>query len=227
MNAALFLGLACLSALNPKLLTIDLILARNQRPQTMFVCFLVGGMGVALTVGLLDVLVLHLDAIKAQNRAGGGLDLALGILLVAGGALLAANRLHLPRRRPDPPPAVKRPSKLGVWAQRVLHEPSYGLAVLVGAAVGIPGASYLLALHHLVTGKSPTAAQVLGVVVFVAINFALVIIPFAFYLYRPLGAERAIKRFTDWLTSHERQIAAAVALFAGGYMVISGLVRVT
>ena len=43
---------------------------------------------------------------------------------------------------------------------------------------------------------------------------------------RPLGTEAAIKRSEDWITSHERQIAAAVALLAGGYMVISGLVRV-
>jgi hypothetical protein len=192
----------------------------------MFVCFLLGGMGLGLTVGLVDVLVLHLDAIKAQNHASGGLDLALGIPLVVIGALLAADRLHRRRRRPDPPPAAKRPSKLGVWVQRVLHEPHYGLAVLIGAAVGTPGGSYLLALHNLVTSKLPTAVQVVAVIVFVTINFALVIIPFAFFIYRPLGTEKAIERFKDWLFRHERQIAATVALFAGGYMVISGLVRV-
>jgi hypothetical protein len=108
-----------------------------------------------------------------------------------------------------------------------LHEPHHALAVLIGAAVGTPGASYLLGLHHLITSTVPTAVQVVAVIVFVAINFALVIIPFAFFVYRPLGNRKAIKRFKDWLTSHERQIAAAIALFAGGYMVISGLVRVT
>ena len=57
-------------------------------------------------------------------------------------------------------------------------------------------------------------------------EYDIVIVPFAFYLFRPLGTEEAIKRFENWITSHERQIAAAVALLAGGYMVISGLVRV-
>ena len=57
-------------------------------------------------------------------------------------------------------------------------------------------------------------------------EYDIVIVPFAFYLFRPLGTEAAIKRFENWITSHERQIAAAVALLAGGYMVISGLVRV-
>ena len=61
--------------------------------------------------------------------------------------------------------------------------------------------------------------------VFVTINFALVIIPFAFVAVRPQGTEDSIKRFKDWIVSHERQMAAGVALLAGGYMVISGTLR--
>ena len=159
MKIGLFFGLAALAALNPKLLIVDLLLAGSQRPRAMFVCFLLGGMGLGLTVGLVDVLVLHADAIKAQNRASGGLDLALGIPLLVIGALLAANRLHRPRRRPDPPPAANPPSKLGVWVRRVLHEPHYVLAVLIGAVVGTPGAAYLLALHHLITSKLPPRSR--------------------------------------------------------------------
>ena len=44
---------------------------------------------------------------------------------------------------------------------------------------------------------------------------------------RPEGTVDAIKRFKDWIFSHERQIAAAVALLAGGYMVISGVLRLS
>ena len=224
MNAA-FLGLACLAALNPKLLVIDLILAANKRPRLMFVCFLLGGMGLGLTIGLLDVLVLHVDALKTQNHSSGGLDLALGILLLAVGALLATGRLHR-RRRHHHPPKDKQPSKLAVRARQVLHEPRYGLAVLIGVAVGTPGASYLLALHHLISSKTSTAVAVIAVTVFVIINWALVLVPFAFLISRPQGAEQALKQFEHWLASHERQIAAGVCLLAGAYMVISGLVRV-
>src|SRR6516165_9793429 len=109
MNAAFF-GLAGLAALNPKLLVIDLILAENQRPRLMFVCFLLGGMGMAVTVGL-----------------------------------LAANHVHVSRG--PHPAAAKPPPKLEIWVERVLHEPHYALAVLIGAAVGTPGVSYLLALN--------------------------------------------------------------------------------
>jgi hypothetical protein len=155
----------------------------------MFVCFLLGGMGLGLAVGLIDVLVLHLDALKTQNHSSGGLDLALGIPLLAIGALLAAGRLHRRRRR-DHPPKEKRPSKLGQWVQRVLHEPRYGLAVLIGAAVGTPGADYLLALHHLISSKTPTTVAVIAVAVFVIINWTLVLVPFAFLISRPRAPNR-------------------------------------
>ena len=123
----------------PKLLIVDLILAGNQRPRMRFACFLLGGMGLGVAVGLLDVLVLHADAIKTQGHASAGLDLALGIPLLIVGALLLDKRLFHRRRRPHLPAADKPPSKLQTWAHRVLHEPRYGLAVLIGAAVGTPG----------------------------------------------------------------------------------------
>ena len=46
----------------------------------MFACFLVGGMGLALPIGLLGVFVVHADAIQAQGSASTWLDLALGFL---------------------------------------------------------------------------------------------------------------------------------------------------
>jgi hypothetical protein len=225
MNAAFF-GLAFLAALNPKLLVVDLILTQNKRSRLMFLCFLLGGMSVGITVGLLDVFVLHLDAIKTQNHASGGLDLALGIPLLAVGALLAADHLHIHRRRPHPPRKAKQPSKLAAWAQQVLHEPRYGLAVLIGAIVGTPGATYLLALHNLIASKTPTAVAVIAVIVFVLINWALVLIPFAFLTSRPQGTEQALKRFLNWLTSHQRQVAAGICLLTGAFMALTGTLRV-
>jgi hypothetical protein len=97
MKAATLFGLACLAALNPKLLAIDLLFMANRRPRLMFLCFLAGCLGLALTIGLLDVFVLQADAIKAQGSSSAGLDLALGVPLLIVGALLATGRLH--RRR--------------------------------------------------------------------------------------------------------------------------------
>ena len=223
MNATFF-GLAVLAALNPKLLGLDLLLIENARPRPMFLCFLLGGLGMSLTIGLLDVFVLQADAIKTQDSASAGLDLALGVPLVAIGVLVATGRLHGRRRAPAPRGEAQPPKKEG-WAQRVLREPRFGLAVLLGAVAGTPGAAYVTALRQLITGNSSTAAQAATVIVFVLIEFSLVIIPFAFLVARPQATKAQLKHAQEWLMSHARQLMAAVALFAGGYMVISGLVR--
>jgi Sap, sulfolipid-1-addressing protein len=222
MNAEFF-ALAFIAALNPKLLAIDLLLIENRRPRAMFLCLLLGGMTVALTVGLLDVLVFHADAIKSQGTVSAGVDLALGLLLLAVGGLVATGRLH--GRRKAAVPAVDGPpgkkGKKDGWAQRVLTEPRLGLAMLVGALVGIPGASYLTALHNLVTGKSSTVTQVVAVVVFVVIDFLLIIVPFAFLELRPAATKTFLKNAQDWLLSHALQLMAVIAVALCAYLAIS------
>jgi hypothetical protein len=226
---AQFFGLAFLSALNPKLLAIDLLLIENRRPRMMFLCLLLGGMTAALTIGLLDVLVFRADAISTQGSVSAGVDLAVGLLLVAVGGLLATGRLHGRRRTPVPAGDVQpeKPEKKDAWAVRVLREPRFGLATLVGALIGLPGASYIAALHLLVTGKSSTATQVIAVVLFVIINFALIIIPYAFLEFRPEATRARLKHAQDWLTTHALQLMATIALLLGAYMVISALVRLS
>jgi hypothetical protein len=63
------------------------------------------------------------------------------------------------------------------------------------------------------------------VVVFVLIEFSLVIIPFVFLQVRRRARRRTSQRAQDWLMSHARQLMAVVALFADAYIVISGLER--
>jgi hypothetical protein len=226
MNAEFF-ALAFFAALNPKLLAIDLLLMENRRPRAMFLCVLIGGLTVGITVGLLDVLVFHLDAIKAQKSVSAGVDLALGLLLLAIGALVATGRLHGRRKTPVPAgdklPAKKE--KKDGWAARALAEPRLGLAMLAGAVCGIPGASYLAGLHILITSKASTANQVIGVILFVLIEFLLTIIPFTFLELRPEATKAALKNAQDWLLGHARRLMAYTAMILGAYLTISALVR--
>jgi hypothetical protein len=231
MNAEFF-GLAFLAALNPKLLALDLLLIENRRPRAMFAWLLVGGLTVGLTIGLLDVLVFHVDAINHQRSVSAGVDLGLGLLLLAAGALVATGRVHGRRKAPvpaggRPPETPGQPQKKASWAQRMLAEPRIGLALLVGAVIGIPGAAYLTALHHLVAGKSATVIQVIAVVIFVLISFLLIIIPFAFLEFRPAATKVRLKSAQAWLLGHAQRLMAIVALLLGAYLTISAAVRLS
>ena len=186
----------------------------------MFLCVLLGGMTVALAIGLLDVLTVHADAIKSQGKASAGVDLALGLLLLVAGGLLASGRLHRRQRHPPRQATCRReqPGKKEGWAARVQAEPRLGLAMLVGALVGLPGASYIAALHHLVAGKYSTVTQVIAVVVFVVIEFLLIIIPFAFLELWPEATKALLRRSQDWLLGHAFQLMAGIALALGAYL---------
>jgi hypothetical protein len=231
MNAEFF-ALAFTAALNPKLLALDLLLIENRRARAMFLCVLLGGFTVGITVGLLDVLVFHLDAISSQKTVSAGVDLALGLLLVAVGALVVTGRLHARRKAtvpagglPDTPePDTPEKEKKDSWA-RLLAEPRLGLAMLIGAVCGIPGASYLAGLHILITSKASTANQVVGVILFVLIEFLLIIIPFVFLELRPAATKTALTNAQQWLLGHARQLMAYSALILGAYLTVSALVR--
>jgi hypothetical protein len=114
----------------------------------MFLCVLLGGITVGITIGLLDVLVFHADAINSQKTISAGVDVALGLVLVAVGALVATRRLHGRRKAPVPAGGgqPEKNEKKDGWAQRVLAEPRLGLAMVIGALCGIPGGAYLSAL---------------------------------------------------------------------------------
>jgi hypothetical protein len=97
--------------------------------------------------------------------------------------------------------------------------------MLVEALCGIPGASYLTALHNLVAGHYSTATQVVAVLVFVLIEFLLIIIPFVSLALWPEATRAALKNSQEWLRGHARLLMAYTALILGAYLTVSALAR--
>jgi Sap, sulfolipid-1-addressing protein len=129
---ATFFGLAFTAALNPKLLGADLLIIGDRRPRAMFICFLAGGLGMSITIGIVDVLFMQADAVKTQRSVGASVDLALGLCLLVFGALVATDRVG---RRRTPAEEAKGQS----WSDRILRQPRLGLAFVIGALAGTPG----------------------------------------------------------------------------------------
>jgi hypothetical protein len=215
---ATFFALAFSTILNPKLYALDLVLIANKRPRLMFIAFLVGGIGLNVTLGLLDVLVFRADVVSTQGSVSAGIELAIGLLLLAVGVLVASGR---PRRTQRPEDSTAREG----WTERNLREPRPWLALGIGALAGTPGAAYITALHNLISDDYSTATQVAGVFVFNLIQWSPVLVPFVFLEARPDATKRVLQGVIDWLTSHARTIGAALAFAVGAYATISGLAR--
>jgi hypothetical protein len=99
------------------------------------------------------------------------------------------------------------------------------VAIVVGALIGLPGAAYLTALHNLVAGHYSTAIQVVAVVVFVVIEFLLIIVPFVFLELRPEATKAFLKNAQNWLAGHVHLLIAYVCLILGACLAISAVVR--
>lgn len=227
----MFFALAFIAAANPKLLALDLLLIENRRPRAMFVSILAGGIATGVTIGLIDVLVVHGDAVARQRKPSAGVDLALGlILLVIGGLIMTGLLARVWARRPQSAKrAAKKQQKLenpqDSWAVRVLREPRLGIAALIGVVCGLPGASYLTALHNLKVGKYSTATQVVAVLVFVIIEFLLIIIPWLLLELRPAQTADRLRHAQAWLAGHVMALCSWVCLLLGVYLTVSGFVR--
>jgi len=222
-----FFALAFGSAANPKLIALDLLLIENRRPRAMFASILAGGLSMAIAVGLVDVLAIHADAINTQKKVSAGVDLAVGLILLAF-AVLVLTGLIPPRRRGSretADPAKPKKDKGDSWAQRALREPRLLLAFGIGALVGLPGAEYLAALHMLVAGHYSTATQVVAVLVFAVIEFLLIIAPWLCLELWPDRTARLLTRCQAWLAGHVTQLIVAICLALGAYLAISALVR--
>jgi len=224
-----FFALAFLAALNPKLLALDLLLIENRRPRAMFAGILVGGIGTGVAIGLIDVLLIRADAVKGgQGKASAGVDLGLGlILLVIGGLLMTGVLARVWEQRPgsEKRAAKKQQEPADSRLQRALREPRLGIAVIIGVFVGLPGATYLTALHNLIAGKYSTAIQVVAVFVFVIIEFLLIIVPWLLLELRPEATADRLRRAQAWLSGHVLVLVVWVCLLLGTYLTVDGLVR--
>lgn len=100
--------------------------------------------------------------------------MALGPVLLALGAALATGRLPWRRKAralvAGGEPETRKKEIGDSSLQRALREPRLGVAVAVGVVVGLPGASYIAALHNLIAGKFSTGTQIVAVAIFAIIE---------------------------------------------------------
>jgi hypothetical protein len=179
----------------------------------------------SLTIGL--VIVAGLNSGHVLNGGSGrtinpAVDLAVGLLLlVLLYALLSGRDRRFTERR-ERKRAERADSGKEPWSDRVIRRQSLVLTFVVGIALNLPGALYLVALKDIASADQGTVADVLQVLVYNLIMFAWAEIPLVAYGLAPERTEALIKRFHDWLGAHARQIAIAICGIAAAYLTIKG-----
>jgi hypothetical protein len=216
--------LALYAALYPALLAAVGMLLTSPRRKRLLSVFLFAGLAVSVGFGLGVVLLVHRSGAVSHRGSGWswGTDLAVGALawlLALALATHAWKRLRARRRRPEPA-EVRDP-----WTQRLLARGSVPIVVMASIVLNLPGAVYLVALKDIAAGRHSAAVDVVLVLSFNLIMFALAEIPWVGLMVAPEPTQRLVKRAMDFLGLHGTKIATGLCVIVGVHLIVRGAIR--
>ena len=110
------------------------------------------------------------------------------------------------------------------WLGRQLADLSAPRAALAGVLTHLPAAFYLAALSAIISSTSSDANRIFQVLVYNAIWFAMPVVALVLATRRPVELGAFIRRVTEWIWRHSREIMIAVFGLLGVYLIVRGVV---
>lgn len=168
-------------------------------------------------LALHGVNVLHFSA-----STRGVVELAAGVLLivVAVAVLMGRKAQWHPRRHRHADGQQPRTQSL---QDRALGNDSVWIAWAAGAVYSAPGAYYLAGLALLAKLGAPTVTDVLAILGFNVIMFALIELPLIGFVLAPERTRKLTGNLHAWMTAHRRALIVSLTGVIGTYLVVSGL----
>jgi hypothetical protein len=219
------LPMACASAIYPSLLAGVVLILGRPDPRRLLLAYLAGALTMSISAGLLVVF-----GLEASNATGGpndivgpGIDLAVGLVALLLFWVLFTDRDRRLRERRRSRTAGASSEDRDPWSRRILAGGSLRLTFLLGVALSLPGAMYLVALKDIAEADLRAAASVALVVAYNLIMFSLAEIPLVGYAVAPERTREMVGEANDWLGTHARQVAMWLCAAAGVVLVTRGL----
>jgi hypothetical protein len=209
------------SALNPTLIAVTTLMLLLPNPKGLMLGYYVGAMLTSITLGLLIVFSLKSSGIVSTSKHALSplADVVLGGLLLIVAAVLASGRDRRYRERRAKKKEGKPPPR---W-ERELRRGSPRTTFLLGAALTLPGASYLAGLDRLTKLDYSTAVTVLIVIAFNLVMLLLLEVPMILFAAAPEWTPAAIDRAKAWAGIHGRVYAERGLALIGVLLVIKGI----
>jgi hypothetical protein len=214
--------IAVVSALDAGLLTAAVVLLARPQPASQLGAYLVGGIGFSIIFGLLIVLALHGSNLRLGRSTRGVIEVVAGALLILiAVAELSGRKVQWRPRRTHESDA----DRLGRQSlrDRALGHDSLWIAWAAGALYSAPGAYYLAGLALLVKQNVSATTNVLVILAFNVIQFALIELPLLGLVLMPDRTRSLTEKLNDWMTAHRRIVIAFLAGAIGTYLLISGI----
>jgi hypothetical protein len=212
------------SALNPTLLAATSVMLLRPRPEKLMLGYCLGAMVAGIASGLL--LVYAFQGTSLADRTKHTLTPAEDFV-VAAAALIAAYMLgsgvdeRIRARR-----AMRRtePKKKPKWQQRMRTGTATTTFVL-GVALSLPGATYLLLLDRLSKLHYSTSVTILVLIGSNLIQLIALEVPILAFAFWPEQTPKAINHSTAWIGRHGRKYGAVGLAVIGVALAVRGITR--
>jgi Sap-like sulfolipid-1-addressing protein len=215
--------LSLTSALNPTLLAVSTMMMLLPRPKRLMLGYWVGAMMTSITLGLVIVYSLEGSSVisTTKHTLSPVADLAIGAIALAGAWVLASGKDEpLQVRR-----AARRKDKKPPRWQRELQKGTAKTTFLLGAALTLPGASYLAGLSRLSKLNLSTPVTVLVVIGFNLVMLLLLEVPILAFTIAPTRTPAAIEDAKNWARAHGRVYGARGLALIGLLLVLKALIE--
>jgi Sap-like sulfolipid-1-addressing protein len=214
------------SAFNPTLFTAVMVMLYSARPRRLMLGYLFGAYTASITLGMVIVFALpDSDTVTtARNALTPAVDLALGLLALLIALVLGTGPHERVTERREKRKLKEQKKGPPRW-RRALDTGSPRIAFVVGMALSLPGASYLIALELLHRQDLPTGGTALCVIAFCLIQMILLEIPVLGFALAPERTVSATEIFKNWISKDARRIAIWAALVFGVVLVGRGILE--
>jgi hypothetical protein len=214
--------LSLTSAFNPTLIAVITVMLLLPNPGRLMLGYWLGAMVTSVTLGLVIVFSLHNPSVVSTTKKTISplADIVLGGLALFVALMLAQARdKRLAARR-----AKRKQNKKTPRWQHALREGNARTTFVIGAALTLPGASYLAGLDRLNKLNYSTAATVLTVLAFNFVMLILLEAPLIAFAIAPARTPRAVDQAKMWAGRHGRQLAVRGLAIIGAALVAKGII---
>ena len=217
--------LALTASLNPTLLAATTMMLLLDNPARVMAGYLAGAFLMSVTIGLVIVFTLGRSGAtrSVQHTVNPLVDIAFGLLALVVALVIRSGWLErrmASRRAHSESKAVKAPPR---W-QRALTKGSPRVALVIGAALTLPGASTLVGLYAIHNLHEATAVTVLLVVGFNVVMLWLLEVPLVGYAVAPERTPEAVGKAKLVIARHAHAFAVRGLELVALLLVLKGVV---
>jgi Sap, sulfolipid-1-addressing protein len=225
MNTVLLFSLTAMA--NPTLVAVTTVMLLLPNPRRLMVGYLIGALVMSISVGLAIVFAFqNAGAVQtAKKTVNPIVDIVLGVLLLLIAALLASGRPGEVRQRRRARKAETGEKKTPRWQRILIERGSVRIAIVVGALLTLPGASYLAALHGIIKLDASTTVTVLVVLLVNVIMLAPLEVPLIAFTVAPQATPGAIARVRGGFARNGVRAAIYGATILGVLLIIRGVIE--